>query len=107
MKRLSSKSRSGIEKGKIISGVLLLALFLIPSYTTRVMAQENKTSNNRPLAVSSAKSLPARPSASNASARRLRGNIAPDFILDSMTGGKYQLSSTRGKVVLLDFWHTY
>lgn len=37
----------------------------------------------------------------------LRGKIAPDFILNSITGEKYKLSSIRGKVVLLDFWHTY
>lgn len=38
---------------------------------------------------------------------KLIGKIAPDFILDSITGEKYKLLSTRGKVILLDFWHTY
>ncbi len=33
--------------------------------------------------------------------------IAPDFSLPDLTGQKLQLSSYRGKVVLLDFWATW
>ena len=33
--------------------------------------------------------------------------LAPDFTLDRVDGGTLQLSSLRGKVVLLDFWATW
>lgn len=39
--------------------------------------------------------------------RELIGKTAPDFVLDSITGKSFKLSSTRGKVVLIDFWHVY
>ena len=32
---------------------------------------------------------------------------APDFILDKLGGGKFKLSSLKGKVIILDFWATY
>jgi peroxiredoxin len=34
-------------------------------------------------------------------------SIAPDFFLPDLTGQKLELSSYRGKVVLLDFWATW
>jgi cytochrome c biogenesis protein CcmG/thiol:disulfide interchange protein DsbE len=33
--------------------------------------------------------------------------LAPDFSLPDLTGHKFDLSSNRGKVVLLDFWATW
>lgn len=35
------------------------------------------------------------------------GALAPDFSLPTLTGGKLELSTYRGKVVLLDFWATW
>jgi len=35
------------------------------------------------------------------------GNPAPDFSLPQLSGASLQLSSYRGKVVLLDFWATW
>jgi cytochrome c biogenesis protein CcmG/thiol:disulfide interchange protein DsbE len=35
------------------------------------------------------------------------GNPAPDFTLPQLNGASLQLSSYRGKVVLLDFWATW
>ncbi len=32
---------------------------------------------------------------------------APDFSLPELNGGQFQLSASRGKVVLLDFWATW
>jgi len=37
----------------------------------------------------------------------LEGKPAPDFALPSLDGTIIRLSDYRGKVVLLDFWHTY
>ncbi len=37
----------------------------------------------------------------------LLGTAAPDFSLDTLTGGTARLSDLRGKVVLLDFWATW
>ncbi len=37
----------------------------------------------------------------------LEGKPAPDFALSSLDGTIIRLSDYRGKVVLLDFWHTY
>ena len=34
-------------------------------------------------------------------------SLAPDFSLPDLTGQKLDLSSYRGKVVLLDFWATW
>jgi thiol-disulfide isomerase/thioredoxin len=36
-----------------------------------------------------------------------RGAPAPDFTVDRLMGGKLQLSSLRGRVVVLDFWATW
>ena len=33
--------------------------------------------------------------------------VAPDFSLPELTGGQFQLSAYRGKIVLLDFWATW
>ncbi len=35
------------------------------------------------------------------------GNLAPDFDLKNIAGGTLQLSSLRGKVVIIDFWDTW
>jgi len=37
----------------------------------------------------------------------VEGRPAPDFALPSLEGRLIRLSDYRGKVVLLDFWHTY
>lgn len=41
------------------------------------------------------------------SAHAKTGALAPDFTLPQPVGGQLQLSSYRGKVVLLDFWATW
>ncbi len=35
------------------------------------------------------------------------GNMAPDFTLENIAGGELQLSSLKGKVVIIDFWDTW
>jgi len=35
------------------------------------------------------------------------GNLAPDFTLDDLEGGKVRLSELRGKVVFINFWATW
>jgi len=35
------------------------------------------------------------------------GNLAPDFTLENIAGGTLQLSSLKGKVVIIDFWDTW
>jgi thiol-disulfide isomerase/thioredoxin len=39
--------------------------------------------------------------------RDMTGETAPDFLLNDVDGKPFRLSSTRGKVVLLDFWATW
>lgn len=39
--------------------------------------------------------------------RVTEGTLAPDFSLPLLTGGELELSTFRGKVVLLDFWATW
>ena len=36
-----------------------------------------------------------------------KGSMAPDFTLQKINGGDLQLSSLRGKVVIVDFWDTW
>jgi peroxiredoxin len=36
-----------------------------------------------------------------------KGSPAPDFTLKKLSGGELQLSSLRGKAVILDFWDTW
>ena len=36
-----------------------------------------------------------------------KGEMAPDFALKDLSGNTFSLSSTRGKVVILDFWATW
>lgn len=36
-----------------------------------------------------------------------KGHPAPDFNLNKINGGQLQLSSLRGKIVLVDFWDTW
>lgn len=48
------------------------------------------------------------PMASSAETTPLEGKPAPGFALPSLVDGQLiKLSDLRGKVVLLDFWHTY
>ena len=39
--------------------------------------------------------------------RSAQGATAPDFSLPNLAGGQLQLSSYRGKIILLDFWATW
>jgi thiol-disulfide isomerase/thioredoxin len=39
--------------------------------------------------------------------RQVMGQVAPDFELQALDGGKVKLSSLRGKAVLLNFWATW
>ena len=50
---------------------------------------------------------PAAPPATPTSAPGRSYQTAPDFTLDQIGGGTVQLSSLRGKVVLVDFWATW
>lgn len=84
-------------KGNIYLLGLLLSIFLFYSSYAGVEAGEYQAIGLLAKATPSSKKM----------GRSLIGKMAPDFILDSITGEKYQLSSTRGKVVLIDFWHTY
>jgi peroxiredoxin len=36
-----------------------------------------------------------------------KGNLAPDFNLKKIHGGQLELSSLKGKAVLIDFWDTW
>lgn len=36
-----------------------------------------------------------------------RGDLAPDFIVSDLDGGRHRLSDFRGKVVLLNFWASW
>lgn len=45
--------------------------------------------------------------ASSRTGSELIGKGAPDFTLKSVTGAPVRLSDFKGKVVLIDFWHTY
>ena len=48
------------------------------------------------------------PAASAAgSPEKMKGEVAPDFSLDLLAGGKMQLAEQKGKVVVLDFWATW
>ncbi|MBI3989959.1 MAG: redoxin domain-containing protein [candidate division NC10 bacterium] len=60
------------------------------------------------LALVLAIALLAPPMAGSAETTPLEGKPAPGFALPSLADGKLiNLSDYRGKVVLLDFWHTY
>ena len=43
----------------------------------------------------------------DSSALDLEGREAPDFSLEALDGGMVQLSDTRGKVVMVDFWASW
>jgi cytochrome oxidase Cu insertion factor (SCO1/SenC/PrrC family) len=79
------------KRAYIILWNIYLSMFIISWSYAPATGKESKISGNI------SKPMPG----------KLKGKIAPDFILDSITGEKYQLSSTKGKVVLIDFWHTY
>ena len=86
-----------MKKNSVCSLGLLLAIFLSFSSYGRVVAKEDEVTGNLTKTARSSKGI----------GRELIGKVAPDFTLESINGKKYQLSSVRGKVVLLDFWHTY
>lgn len=81
----------------LIPLLLFLSLSLFPLNDIKGEMKKYKSSGNLAKTTPSPKRI----------GIELRGKIAPDFILYSVTGEKYKLSSTKGKVVLLDFWHTY
>lgn len=76
---------------------LFLSIFVLSSNYVGVEAKEYQVTGNLTKAAYSSEGI----------GHQLIGKTAPDFILDSISGGKYQLSNTRGKVVLIEFWHTY
>jgi cytochrome oxidase Cu insertion factor (SCO1/SenC/PrrC family) len=86
------------KKFSLILMALFLSLFLLSLNYIGVKAKENKDLIMLAKATSSSKKV----------GREFIGKMAPDFTLNSIYGENYQLSNnTRGKVVLLDFWHTY
>ena len=48
-----------------------------------------------------------RPGSALAAAGNVRGQVAPDFELETLEGKKVHLSDYRGKAVLLNFWATW
>ncbi len=98
MKRLYREKRSLITKSNLVIWLLVLSIpvALLNSRSGTAAAAQHESRD-------SARSLYfAKPSAA-----LLKGRVAPDFSLESITGETYKLADTRGKVVLIDFWHTY
>ncbi len=91
MERLNGSKKIGIL------WLLFLSLSVVPLSYMGGTAAELKASGNTPKAASYVKQVP----------NLLKGRTAPGFSLESLTGEKYDFSSAKGKVVLLDFWHTY
>lgn len=85
------------EKTIIFFGGLFLSIFLFSSNYVGVEGKKYKPTGILTKVARSPKKV----------GRKLIGKMAPDFVLDTLTGEKYRLSQTRGKVVLIDFWHTY
>jgi thiol-disulfide isomerase/thioredoxin len=48
-----------------------------------------------------------RPSGGNSAATGMKGQVAPDFALESLDGKTIHLSDFRGKAVALNFWATW
>lgn len=90
------RSHSSLGRWLLLISLISLVSLIFPSHRI-VTAKELKGKKIRPEATPFATPKPT----------LLKGEIVPDFTLDSITGERYSLSSTRGKVVLLDFWHTY
>ena len=97
MIRLYREKRSLIAKNNLVLWLLALSipLALLNSKSGTEAAQHESKDSPRSLYF-------AKPSTAS-----LKGRAAPDFSLESITGEKYKLADTRGKVVLIDFWHTY
>ncbi len=51
--------------------------------------------------------LPAALLASGATVGPARGNLAPDFVLETLGGGELRLSDFRGRPVLINFWASW
>src|SRR5210317_2298758 len=77
----------------VMAGTVVLTLLLLPVGCSKDAATDNQAQNSsaQPDLVVGAK----------------KGNLAPNFNLKKIDGGNLELSSLKGKAVLIDFWDTW
>lgn len=93
MKDANRQGRRGRGRKVWVLGIALLLGFLV--------GQEGRSESPKGV------QPPRRPPAPARIGSELIGKPAPNFTLESVTGVRYRLSDLQGKVVLIDFWHTY
>jgi len=59
------------------------------------------------MAAAAIKAAPAQPAANEPRETLRVGEVAPDFVMQDVTGRELKLSDFKGKVVVLDFWATW
>ena len=75
------------------TSVLLIALIFLPAGCSKDTETENHASETAAI--------------SDLVVGAAKGNLAPNFNLKKIDGGQLELSSLKGKAVLIDFWDTW
>lgn len=81
-----------------------IAILMLASLTTISCAHQNKEKDK---STETTRQMTEENMETDSPANEEKGNLAPDFTLNDINGKPFELSSLRGKHVVLDFWGSW
>lgn len=102
-----SKFRTHLHKVEVVSGVILIAVGLLVASGYATLLASSQLAAIMPNPESWIKVQPADPARVAAGLNKENLQPVPEVELQTLDGQSFQLSSLRGRVVLLNFWATW